>query len=52
MIYNEIKQDLFKVNDDYSLVHCISLDVQMGKGRKIIIDTFNDTDIEILVCIK
>ena len=32
MIYNEIKQDLFKVNDDYSLVHCISLDVQMGKG--------------------
>lgn len=32
MIYKEIKQDLFKVSDDYYLAHCISADFGMGKG--------------------
>lgn len=32
LIYNEIYQDLFTVNEDYFLAHCISSDAKMGKG--------------------
>lgn len=28
----EIKQDLFKMSKEYSLVHCISLDCKLGAG--------------------
>ena len=34
------------------LIGCGLDKLKWGKVRKIIIDTFNDTDIEILVCIK
>ena len=32
MIFKEIKGDLFKSDDKYTLVHCISADCDMGKG--------------------
>lgn len=32
MKYEERKQDLFTVGDDYYLAHCISADFAMGKG--------------------
>lgn len=32
MKYNEIKGDLFKVDESYTLVHCISSDCRMGAG--------------------
>lgn len=32
MIYNEIKGDLFKVSDDYTLVQCISSCCKMAQG--------------------
>lgn len=32
MNIKEIKGDLFKVDKDYALVHCISYDCAMGKG--------------------
>ncbi len=32
MVYNEIKRDLFTVNDKYYLAHCISSDCAMGAG--------------------
>lgn len=32
MKYQEIKGDLFKVSEDYFLVHCISQDCKMGAG--------------------
>ena len=32
MIYKEENKDLFKVADEYYLVHCISADFGMGKG--------------------
>lgn len=38
MIYNEERKDLFKVENDYYLVHCISADFGMGKG---IVTEFN-----------
>lgn len=31
-MYKEIKQDLFKVDDSYTLVHCIAADAAMGAG--------------------
>ena len=39
MIYNEVKMDLFDVESDYTLVHCISADFKMGMG---IAKTFAD----------
>lgn len=32
MNYKEIKGDLFKVDNDYFLAHCISADAKMGAG--------------------
>lgn len=32
MKYSIIQQDLFKVDDDFSFVHCISFDCKMGAG--------------------
>lgn len=32
MKYNEIYQDLFTVDEDYFLAHCISSDAKMGAG--------------------
>lgn len=32
MTYEEIKGDLFKVEETYTLVHCISSDCKMGAG--------------------
>lgn len=32
MNYQEIKQDLFSLDDSYALAHCISQDYAMGKG--------------------
>lgn len=32
MKYEEIKQDLFEVSDEYYLAHCISSDAKMGAG--------------------
>lgn len=32
MKYQEIKGDLFKVSNEYTLVHCISVDCRMGAG--------------------
>lgn len=32
MNYQEVKKDLFTVDDSYSLAHCISQDYAMGKG--------------------
>lgn len=32
MIYNEVIKDLFSVDDNYYLAHCISVDFGMGKG--------------------
>ncbi len=32
MEYQEVKQDLFTVAEDYYLAHCISADFAMGKG--------------------
>jgi hypothetical protein len=38
MIYNEVKQDLFTVSDDYFLAHCISSDFVMGAGIAVPFD--------------
>lgn len=38
MNIKEIKGDLFKVDKDYALVHCISYDCAMGKGIAAIFD--------------
>ena len=32
MIYNEIKEDLFKNKNEYYLAHCISKDFALGAG--------------------
>jgi O-acetyl-ADP-ribose deacetylase (regulator of RNase III) len=32
MIYQEIKQDIFTVSEDYYLAHCIASDLAMGAG--------------------
>lgn len=32
MIYNEVHKDLFTVQNDYFLAHCISSDAEMGAG--------------------
>lgn len=32
MTFTEIKSDLFKVSNDYTLVHCISADFALGAG--------------------
>lgn len=32
MKFSEIKQDLFKIDESYQLVHCISSDAKMGAG--------------------
>ncbi|MDE5584274.1 MAG: macro domain-containing protein [Ruminococcus sp.] len=32
MIYNEKNADLFSVDDDFFLVHCVSADFVLGKG--------------------
>ena len=31
-IISEVKEDLFALDDSYSLCHCISTDVRMSKG--------------------
>jgi len=32
MQYKEIKKDLFSIDENHFLVHCISVDAKMGKG--------------------
>lgn len=38
MLYNEEKGNLFELDEKYSLVHCISLDCEMGKGIAVEFD--------------
>lgn len=42
MKYSEVQMNLFDVQDDYAIVHCISGDMALGKGiAKEIDDRFN-----------
>lgn len=38
MIFNEKKGNLFELDNKYALVHCISLDCEMGKGIAVEFD--------------
>lgn len=38
MVLNEKKGNLFELDDKYALVHCISLDCEMGKGIAVEFD--------------
>jgi len=49
MEYTKIQGDLFKVDKDYALVHCISRDAKMGKGiAKTLVETFPDLKKDVL----